>query len=753
MKKLFTLFSFLILHAAGPYPAGAQPKPFSFRYDAAATVREGERLLANPWAGGINSAQYSRIHLNDDAIEDLLLFDRQSNRVMTFVAEAAGGGYRWRYAPGFESQFPALQAWVLLVDYDGDGKRDLFTHAPSGLRIFRNTGQNGRLTWQSVADPVYAEGLSSRVNLYIVSADVPSITDADDDGDVDIAVFDLNGNTALYFQNMSVERSKGKGGLEFKRVGLCWGNFQKEECNDFIFGVDCRDPSGGRLGKPSGARPMHAGNAMLMLDLNGDNKKDLLLGHITCQNLARLNNSGGNGSATRFTTFTPRFPEKDPVQFDIFPAPFLEDVDFDGRPDLLASPNVSVNEGSLINFRESNWFYRNEGTREVPDFRLVQKNFLQDGMIDLGENAAPALADLDGDGDADLLVGNAGVRGERGFRASIAFYENTGTAAQAAFTLRTADYLNLSGVFQLTNLQPMLADVDGNGSLDLIFAGISINRRLEIRCLLNQAPRGAAVRFEAGSVLTLPAPDRLVPGDAVTWTDLSGDGRADMLIGKAGGLLEYHRNTGTGSTLTFALQQADYGKLFSDQNNFNLSPAVTDLNADGRPELLIGNGEGRLHLYSLPEQSDGAARLLDSALIVNDLLQTPETARPGGGLKLAVADLNGDGLPDLLAGTGAGGLRFLRNTSEKALVTSVEPTDRRLWAYPNPTSGYVRLRPTVDGQVDVFDVGGRRVLTGLSVRAGQEAELDLSQQPAGVYLIRLRTERGEGRTLKVVVGR
>ena len=42
--------------------------------------------LINPWTGGFNSAQISKIDLNNDQIEDLFVFDRSSDKVITFIS-------------------------------------------------------------------------------------------------------------------------------------------------------------------------------------------------------------------------------------------------------------------------------------------------------------------------------------------------------------------------------------------------------------------------------------------------------------------------------------------------------------------------------------------------------------------------------------------------------------------------------------------------------------------------------------------
>lgn len=756
MKKLFTILCFLILHGAQAQTTNGS---FSFRYDAQATVNVAGRTLRNPWAGGINGAQYSTLQLDTDTIPDLVIYDRQTNRIMTFLAaRQADGKYGWQYAPQYEEQFPAITygTWMLLVDYDHDGKKDLFTHANGGLRILQNTGSNGRLSWKTIADPVYHEGLSGTLNLYINSVDIPAILDADGDGDIDILTYDINGGTANLYQNMSVERTKNPNGLDYKRIGFCWGGFKSDDdCDEFSFGLDCVYVGNGAEtpGNHSSARELHNGNSMLLVDVNGDGIKDLLTAHVTCPHVSMLPNVGGAGAAAVFTSATNSFPATNPISFDIFPALYYEDLDFDGIKDLVASPNTYGNDGNLIDFRASNWFYRNAGTDRQTNFQPVTKSFLQEDMIDFGEGATPVLVDLDGDGDMDLLVGNAGVRGTTGYRASIAHFENTGTAGKAVFELRTTDYLKLSEKFQLTELKPAIADIDGNNSFDLVFTGNSINRAPEIRYILNQGARGAAFQLDAARVQQIPTPDRLGVIDMPTWFDVDRDGKTDLLIGKQNGSIEYHRNTGTSTAPKYELQQQNYGQLNVATGANSPSILVVDFNGDQRPELLTGTRDGLMKLHQLPDQPADQMVLLDSTLIVNQLTMTTDNATPGGNLALTAADLDGDGLADVLAGTAAGGVRYLKNTSEKVVVTGTEEETNKPWVYPSPTSRFLRVKSPSNGVVQVLNLLGQPVTARQNVQADTEATVDLGTLPVGIYLVRLLRDGKPARHQKVILSK
>lgn len=754
MKKLFTVLCFLILQIAQAQTGGS----FSFRYDAGATVKIVGRNLTNPWAGGVNGAQYSRIHLNTDTVEDLVIYDRQTSRVTTFLAEKqASGSSLWRYAPQYEEQFPAITfgTWMLLVDYDHDGKKDLFTHTNGGLRILQNTSANGKLSFKTIADPVYHEGLSGVLNLYINSVDIPAILDVDGDGDTDILTYDINGGTANLYQNMSVERKKDPNGLDFKRIGFCWGGFKSDDdCDEFSFGLDCVYVGNETGGDNSGARVKHNGNSMLIIDVDGDGNKDLLTAHVTCPHVSFLPNVGGNGASAVFTSNTNTFPATNPISFNIFPAVYAEDLDFDGITDLVASPNTYGNEGNMIDFRASNWFYKNAGTNTRPNFQYVGKSFLQEDMIDFGENATPVLADLDGDGDLDLLVGNAGVRDATGYRASIAHFENTGTKSKPAYELKTTDYLGLSQKFLLTDLKVAIADIDGNNSFDLVFTGNSINRAPEIRCILNQAGRGAAFQLDATKVQQIPTPDRLGIIDLPTWYDVDRDGKTDLLVGKQNGGIEYHRNTGTATAPKYELQQQNYGQVNVLPGATSPSIVVVDFNGDQIPELLTGTRDGMLRLYKLPAQPADKMQLLDSTLVINELTQTTDTAIPGGNLVLAAADLDNDGLADVLAGTMTGGVRYLRNTSEKVLITGTEEEEtKQPWVYPSPTDRFLRIKSPNNGVVQVLNLLGQPVTARLAVQAHTETTIDLGTLPIGIYLVRLLRDGQPVRHQKVILSK
>lgn len=748
MKKLFTLGLLL-----SPWFALAQSNgAFSFRYDQRPTVSVNNRALLNPWAGGLNATQYGTLRLNTDNRDDLVVFDRTTGKISTFVAVDNGSGIAWQYAPDYEAAFPTIYGWMLLVDYDNDGLEDLFTYgAGSGVRVMRNVSQNGQVAFRLVADPLMTQGYSGVQPVYVASTDFPAILDYDDDGDVDILTFDPTGDQVAYQQNISVERTGKRDGLEFKRTsGLCWGYFKKNFCNDFAFGLDCGgsiEAIGPGLVEPKpgaspNGRPLHSGNTLTVVDTDGDGNKDLLFGFVTCSNLARLRGAGPNGSNARFVGFDSLFPAAKPVVFPAFPAVFWEDVDGDGQKDLLASPNVDYNDGRVYDFRASGWLYKNAGTNRKPDFRYVQADFLQSDMIDLGENATPTLADLDNDGDVDLLVGFSGVRSGLDYKAGLWHFENRGTTQNPAFVLVTTDYLDIRQTITLSNVIPQLVDLDGNGSIDLLLTGTG-PRNLEMRALLNAAPKGVAVRFELNQATTWPVPGTMEIGDRPHVTDVDRDGFLDLLVGKNNGTISYFRNVGSATNPTFQLQNQAFGGLTADLlQNRARSIVVADLNGDRKTELISASDNGQVRVYQFPDRPDQPLTLLDSL---------PVLGLPGAGLTAAVADLDGDQLPDLMLGSRAGGLRYLRNTSQKVVITGTVEEPTSPWVFPNPTDRYLTVRPPYNGRIDLLSLAGQPVLPARAVRAGDETIIDLGQLPDGTYLLRLMAENQNAGTRPALV--
>jgi len=104
--------------------------------------------------------------------------------------------------------------------------------------------------------------------------------------------------------------------------------------------------------------------------------------------------------------------------------------------------------------------FLNTGTAVAPAFTGT----LGMNLPGLGGLSRPALGDLDGDGDLDVLAGS--VAG------TLRYFEHTGTAVATAFVERSGAGNPLDGVDIGSNSAPALIDVEGDGDLDVVAGAV-----------------------------------------------------------------------------------------------------------------------------------------------------------------------------------------------------------------------------------------------------------------------------------------
>ena len=131
------------------------------------------------WVGGMDYCQFSNIDLDFDGVEDLFVFDRTCNKVMTFLQKGGPGETDYEYAPQYETEFPSdLHDWALLVDYNCDGKKDIYTYAIGGARVFKNTGSLADGNTFELASPLLRTTIyGSLTYMYLSSPDIASFVE------------------------------------------------------------------------------------------------------------------------------------------------------------------------------------------------------------------------------------------------------------------------------------------------------------------------------------------------------------------------------------------------------------------------------------------------------------------------------------------------------------------------------------------------------------------------------------------------
>ncbi len=343
-------------------------------------IASANDTLSLAWSGGLSHSQFSPIDLNNDSHQDLLVFDRVGHRLLLFNNK--GIMNTASYANNFNDllAFPQLTEWVLLEDYNGDGKNDVFQYYLGGIRVYKNVSTPGNVQFTLAKDQIYSNYVPSNLVLYVSPADFPGITDVDNDGDLDILTFGFSSGCVEFHKNLSQENYGHSDSLEFIRATDNWGLFSEGvSLYDIHLGDSCDT---GR----------HAGSNILAIDMDNDADKDIILGDVGGSNMAYVRN-GGSPSFATMNLVDVNFPQNHnstiPINLSIFPAAFYLDIDNDNKKDLIIG---NSSQGSSET-KQSIWRYKNNGTTALPDFDYIQNNFLQDNMIEVGEGAFPVLFD------------------------------------------------------------------------------------------------------------------------------------------------------------------------------------------------------------------------------------------------------------------------------------------------------------------------------------------------------------------------
>ena len=543
MKKSFStiLISAICLSSYGQ----VQRNLYGFEKSNSISVSTNGKSFSNAWAGGINSAQVNTLDLNMDGTEDLVLFDKQGKNYHTYIAVGSGSSAHYEYAPEYEKAFPPVNfnaSWALLRDYNCDGKKDLFFGDGSYFSVWENTSgttlsfspANGGQKIQSTYSNINTS------NLYVNSANLPGIIDIDNDGAIDLLTYVNNG--------IEMEWHKGQTscGLDFALEETCWGHFTE---TGFTKAVDLNSCT------PRKKKTMHNGSAILPLDLNGDQIQDLILGNVSFSSMTAVVNGGSLDSAHMISQDT-AFPTSHPINVPHFPGAYYEDVDFDGKPDLLVSPSVTTPEG--VNMK-SLYFYKNTGSTSIPSFSYQQDNFLQESMIDLGERSVPRLVDLNGDNLLDLVVSNSSYRLRDSVDIHAYFYfENTGTAAQPAFTLVDSNFMNIASYGIDPGSIPAFGDLDGDGDLDAIVG----TRDGIIHYFTNSSATSPNISLATAGLQGIDVGNHAAP----FLYDLDSNGTLDLFVGNQLGKIYYYTNSSTSSP-NFAIQDQNFGGVNSSGSN------------------------------------------------------------------------------------------------------------------------------------------------------------------------------------------
>ncbi|WP_439475145.1 FG-GAP-like repeat-containing protein [Algoriphagus formosus] len=676
MRSLFLLFFISLLSL----PSQGQT---AFTFDKSTAVDLEGKTLSSPWSGGINSAQIQTIDLNDDGAEEWVVWDINSRQLSVF--EKSGEEFihqsEWAY------YFPEdISGFLVLADYNSDGKKDLFTSTARGIKAYQNTSSGNSISFELAQDFL---PLDNGSNIQANNLDTPLIQDLDGDGDLDLVIFNFaSGDYLEFYENTSIDRSGSPEIDGFAFPVRHWGLFEICACGDISFGQTCAGIDL-KVSPNENARIQHAGgHSLLYQDWDGDGISDLLLGRDECDILYFLPNKG---------------TETDPL-FDEFST---------SLPSLGALPrfpvfhNPELIEGNLIissNSNEAAAIYGVDFAQSIFRFDGMSNPILQDQVLDLGENTRPFFL---GNQNGGKLYLSANVTREGEVLGEILEFDFQNGAFEEKDRFENIRELGLSEVQYLEytdqtgRVQRILTGIrfEGNIPQQRIFQLLN-NRWTELELSGYQPSRGDYL-----SLFNYQDQDYL------------------LVAAQNGGLDLYSIDF---ENLATELLETDFLGFQDNPANRNLAVAVYQKEDPG--------------LYTIDQR--GILTYIDNFMQQS---QREEVQIQVGGENYPtrfgrntwitlLPDVLG-GNPDLILGTRAGGLIYL-----KASESAIPPSEGiQLIIYPNPTLGPVKVISNQSGTGRIVNALGQVILPDISLEAGQELEIQSDFYTPGLYIFQFES--------------
>jgi hypothetical protein len=426
------------------------------------------------------------------------------------------------------------------------------------------------------------------------------------------------------------------------------------------------------------------------IDLNGDGINDLLVFDRRGNRLLCFLNDGLIGEISY--TYAPQYHKYFP---ELFEWVVFADYNFDGKPDIFTySPGWA---GMRV--------FENISSEHIA-FELVVSPYLTSfqgsGYVNIISTNAdyPAIVDIDGDGDLDILTFWAlGTFIELHTNQSM---EKYGHADSLDFLKtdfcwgRIAEneennilYLDTclfnreikTDGFRHRGATMLVNDFTGDGLVDILLADVDYPG---LTLLVNGGNNENAVMISQDT--TFPSNDvqvKLFSMPSATLIDVNNDGLKDLLVSpfdpnylvtENESSIWLYLNTGTNELPVFRLETKEFLQNQMIDHGSGAYPILYDIFGNGKKDLIVGNAGTYVRSWyiGLTLHSEHISQLayyeridneneLAFQLMDNDLAGLSSLKLRG--LIPAIGDISGNGLPDLLVGNENGKLIFVEQSS------------------------------------------------------------------------------------------
>ncbi|HLP13616.1 MAG TPA: VCBS repeat-containing protein, partial [Flavobacteriales bacterium] len=261
------------------------------------------------------------------------------------------------------------------------------------------------------------------------------------------------------------------------------------------------------------------------------------------------------------------------------------------------------------------------------------------GISTTGTFTSPTFVDLDGDADMDMFSGDAD--------GNFYYFDNAGTVALAAFNPSIMNPFGLTDIGD--NSYPTFADLDNDGDLDLMAGEQGAGFHYFENTGSAVAPAFGAAQFCPFGLTSLPTIN-----STVDLADLDNDGDQDMIAGEIIGNLYYFENTGTATVPSFTSPVTNPFGI--SPTGGNLTPSFTDLDGDGDFDILTGETLSDFYYF----ENTGT---VSAASYASSTMNPFSLTAIGSYSTTTLADMNNDGLIDLMSGEASNGFYYFEQTN------------------------------------------------------------------------------------------